>query len=223
MDNKQKLVSKRFGRLVVTSYNEEESNKLRGKSKYKKPFWNCKCDCGKETIVTEQSLKNGSTQSCGCLHKEKAKENMENVNNKMWENEDFKKMQSEKMKQMWENNDFREAQRKTLKKGAEHPSYKPDLTEEDRQDRRLLEGYNEWKYKVKEQAHFTCDCCGDDKGGNLVSHHLNDYKHFPKQRLDINNGVCLCESCHKKFHKWIGNNRKGCTKEQYEEFKALQK
>ena len=38
MDNKQKLVGKRFGRLVVTSYNEEESNKLRGKSKYKNHF-----------------------------------------------------------------------------------------------------------------------------------------------------------------------------------------
>lgn len=32
----------------------------------------CKCDCGKEVIVRSSSLKNGNTQSCGCLQKQTA-------------------------------------------------------------------------------------------------------------------------------------------------------
>lgn len=32
----------------------------------------CKCDCGKEVIVRSNSLKNGNTQSCGCLQKQTA-------------------------------------------------------------------------------------------------------------------------------------------------------
>lgn len=33
--------------------------------------WRCMCDCGRETIVYTGGLTRGSTQSCGCLHKEK--------------------------------------------------------------------------------------------------------------------------------------------------------
>jgi hypothetical protein len=30
-------------------------------------FWLCKCDCGKESIVSSFKLKSGHTKSCGCL------------------------------------------------------------------------------------------------------------------------------------------------------------
>lgn len=30
-------------------------------------YWKCLCDCGAETIVRGVSLRNGNTQSCGCL------------------------------------------------------------------------------------------------------------------------------------------------------------
>ena len=33
-------------------------------------MWNCICDCGKEHIADGASMKNGTTQSCGCLHDE---------------------------------------------------------------------------------------------------------------------------------------------------------
>ena len=29
-------------------------------------YWKCKCKCGKEKIIRDDSLKNGSTKSCGC-------------------------------------------------------------------------------------------------------------------------------------------------------------
>ena len=51
----------------------------------------------------------------------------------------------------------------------------------------------------------------------MNSHHLDGYDWCKERRIDINNGVCLCENCHKEFHKiyGYGNN----TKEQYIEFK----
>ncbi len=52
-------VGKRYGRLVVLRYV--------GNSR-----WLCKCDCGNETTVCTSSLNRGATQSCGCLHKERA-------------------------------------------------------------------------------------------------------------------------------------------------------
>lgn len=35
-------------------------------------YWRCKCECGNSVIVQGCSLKNGSTQSCGCYAKERA-------------------------------------------------------------------------------------------------------------------------------------------------------
>ena len=53
------LTGKKFGLLTVLSLNTELSN-----SKVK--FYNCKCQCGKNTIVRETCLISGNTQSCGC-------------------------------------------------------------------------------------------------------------------------------------------------------------
>ena len=55
------LTGRRFGRLLVV---EKHGNK--GKA----VAWLCKCDCGSEVIVRGHDLRNGATQSCGCIHKE---------------------------------------------------------------------------------------------------------------------------------------------------------
>lgn len=55
------LTGQRYGKLTVLSPVDKRNNKWR---------WLCRCDCGKETIVSGQSLRRGSTQSCGCLAKE---------------------------------------------------------------------------------------------------------------------------------------------------------
>lgn len=60
------LVGKNFGRLEVISRNSMNDN-------YNKPRWNCICECGKETTITGASLRDGLTNSCGCLNREVAK------------------------------------------------------------------------------------------------------------------------------------------------------
>ena len=95
-------------------------------------------------------------------------------------------------------------------------NYKPNLTDEDRQDRRLIKGYTKFINQVLKRDDYTCQLSGQ-KGGNLVVHHLNGYNWDKEHRTDINNGITITEEVHKLFHKiyGCGNN----TKEQFEEFK----
>lgn len=60
------LVGRRFGRLTALSY---APRKVHGGRPY--VSYRCKCDCGVEKIVIASSLLCGSTQSCGCLNRER--------------------------------------------------------------------------------------------------------------------------------------------------------
>lgn len=55
----------RFGRLTVKEQVLEKTEKYNG------PIWLCTCDCGTEVKVLGSNLRNGYTQSCGCLQKER--------------------------------------------------------------------------------------------------------------------------------------------------------
>ena len=100
--------------------------------------------------------------------------------------------------------------------GKNNPNWNPNLTYEDRQDRRLIPDYKEWVYEIKKRDNFICQICGDNKGGDLVSHHLESYRSNLISRTALNNGVCLCEKCHKNFHYQYGYGDN--TKEQFDEF-----
>jgi len=56
------LIGNRYGRLVVIERAEN--------NKQDEVCWRCKCDCGKEKIISRRSLDTGRSQSCGCYHKE---------------------------------------------------------------------------------------------------------------------------------------------------------
>lgn len=66
----ENLSGMRFGRLVVIQ-RADRSNGV---------YWLCRCDCGKETIVIAQSLKEGKTRSCGCLLRDSARKRNNNLN-----------------------------------------------------------------------------------------------------------------------------------------------
>ncbi|NFI95614.1 AP2 domain-containing protein [Clostridium botulinum] len=67
------LTGKRFGYLIVCEKNGLHTSP----SGQKKQLWKCKCDCGKETLVISENLRNGNTRSCGCLSSEIASRNGE--------------------------------------------------------------------------------------------------------------------------------------------------
>lgn len=64
---KPNLVGKRFGRLLVIASTVSEHNRSR---------WVCKCDCGSTCIKTGKYMRQGLTQSCGCIKRE---QNIEQV------------------------------------------------------------------------------------------------------------------------------------------------
>jgi hypothetical protein len=64
------LTGEKYGRLFVVN---------RDKTINKRPRWKCLCDCGTEKIVDGAELRKNSTQSCGCLKKEMAKEKAKNL------------------------------------------------------------------------------------------------------------------------------------------------
>lgn len=66
------ISGKKFNKLTVLyrDLEYEKSNNL-----HKGAYWRCKCDCGQEKTIWGTYLRNGSTKSCGCLQKEKAKIN----------------------------------------------------------------------------------------------------------------------------------------------------
>lgn len=73
-------------------------------------------------------------------------------------------------------------------------------TKEEREANRTIEGYKEWVYSVFERDNYTCQCCGTIGNGNLNSHHLDGYNWCNERRIDVSNGVTLCEDCHINFH-----------------------
>lgn len=89
------------------------------------------------------------------------------------------------------------------------------LTDDERVDRRKVKGYMQWSYEVKERDNFTCVTCGNTKR-RLHSHHLESYRANKELRTEVSNGVCLCDKCHKGFHKEFGYGNN--TAVQFEEY-----
>lgn len=61
---RNRLVNKRFGRLLVISDS--------GERQHRSVLYRCTCDCGSTVLIQAQSLVSGRARSCGCAQKEAA-------------------------------------------------------------------------------------------------------------------------------------------------------
>lgn len=89
--NIKDLTGKMFGKLTAMYYV--------GANKHKKAVWHVKCECGNEIDVVSSSLSSGNTLSCGCLQKEKARNNMGKLHDKQWSNDEFREFKRRDMKE----------------------------------------------------------------------------------------------------------------------------
>ena len=69
------------------------------------------------------------------------------------------------------------------------------------EDRRSSK-YKNWKKQVLIRDSYTCKRCGSKE--NLVVHHIEKFSENKKLRFDVNNGITLCQKCHKEVHEYEG-------------------
>lgn len=217
---------KRFGRLTII--------KEGGVNKQRLQLWECDCDCGKKVFVDSQGLRSGSTKSCGCL---KSKDLLGRRFGRLVVIESSTKRKERN--RLWKckcdcgNTLFVRAtcllrgtkscgclatEKASQRCGSKSHWYNPNITDEERRTRRDLKNDDGWRNSVFKRDNYICKLCRI-RGGRLSAHHLNGYQWAKEERLDVKNGVTLCEKCHRLFHKQYGkfNN----TKQQFKIFLIL--
>jgi len=84
-------------------------------------------------------------------------------------------------------------------KGSGNPNWKGGVSTEYHLARTSPK-YKQWCQDVFKRDNYTCTKCGDNNGGNLNAHHIKTFAKYPKLRYKVNNGITLCEQCHRKEH-----------------------
>lgn len=97
-----------------------------------------------------------------------------------------------------------------LQIGENHPNWKGGITPK-KVALRKTKQYKLFRTSVYERDKYTCQLCGS-VGRKLVVHHLNCFQDYPNEIMNIDNGITLCEKCHKTYHKINGLHT---TKEQF--------
>ena len=100
--------------------------------------------------------------------------------------------------------------------GENSHAWNKELTIEERLINRKYPEYYQWRDEVFKRDSFTCQACSDNRGGNLVAHHILNYSEHKELRVDIDNGITLCNACHKNFHDTYGYTKN--TLEELEDF-----
>lgn len=186
--------NQRYGKLIVIGIDAIKT----GQQKYI-----VQCDCGNIKSVVGGSLRDGKTLSCGCLRDETARKlGKEKIGDK---NPMFGKI-GEKCPNYGRKGYF------LGKRGSEASNYKGGKRKQSRLERETPE-YQEWRKQVFARDNYLCRKCNQNSH-KLRAHHLYSFISNIELRTNIDNGVTLCDNCHRQFHKEYGllNN----TAEQFE-------
>ena len=62
--------------------------------------------------------------------------------------------------------------------------------------------YYSWRNEVLKRDNFTCQICGEKpKDTSLHAHHIKMFAFYEDERFNVDNGITLCEECHKQIHR----------------------
>ncbi len=204
-----------------------------------KRHWRCKCKCGNYISVYSASVKSGNTKSCGCLKIEF--EDLTGETFKYWyviKFDSFDKHNIQRWlcecrcgtKRVVLSTGLKSGRSQSCgcyakivwakQRGPKNPAWNHSISTEEREDNKIRNynpKYKRWRKKVYKRDNYTCQVCGDNKGGNLVAHHVYAWNKYKDLHFITSNGITLCDKCHKLFHKIYkhGNN----TRKQFTKFK----
>ena len=68
--------------------------------------------------------------------------------------------------------------------------------------------YKAWREAVFKRDDYICQNCFGKRGQYITAHHIKSFAYYPKLRFDINNGITLCEDCHKLTDNYKGKAKK---------------
>lgn len=133
----------------------------------------------------------------GKKHSEDTKRKMAESRQKFYEvNPEARMMASEKRKEYLEHNPG-------ILNGENHPSWKGGLSHINHRARHWTD-QEQWTKDIFEKDNFTCQFCRKRGNGELNAHHIFFFAQYPEFRMNQNNGITLCRSCHLTVHKCIG-------------------
>ena len=158
----------------------------------------------------------------------------------MWSDPKFRKFHREQMEKVLSETDFLDNLRQRCAKNGASFEWRKKLSaglqgisvEEwngfltpKRLRIRNCKTYRNWSRSVLERDDFTCQCCGArSKSGSPVylnAHHLDSFAKNEELRYKLENGVTLCDHCHKTNYKTSFHNIYGTrnnTKDQFFEY-----
>lgn len=216
-----KVCGKEFDRkpaLIKRAKNPTCSEECRNKMYRHEATTKC-CVCGKEIKTTECELKKRPQKVCSKECKSKLISNLKK--------KDKVELQCPMCKKYFEVHSYRLNNQVVIccsrscatkyqeRDKTKHPRYNENISDEERIDRRILKENVLWRNEVMKRDKYTCQVC-KQYGGKLEAHHLNSYHWDKEHRLDLNNGITLCQRCHKDFHKKYTKHNN--TKEQFIEY-----
>ena len=156
--------------------------------KSKRKYYLMKCDyCGYDCLVNTVNIKQNDHHFCNLSCANKFKDHPTGKDHPCWG-----KQRPDARKRMLENN--------PTKCGSLNPNWKGGY----RSERQKIMGrkeYSSWRTSVYERDDYICQECGkkgNETGGYLNAHHIKKYSEFPELLFDVNNGITLCQKCHRR-------------------------
>jgi len=204
------LTNQKYGKLTVLN--------LHKSGDYIHTKWNCVCDCGNTKVVLTTQLRNGRISDCGCVYKNKDKTRIKLIGEVFGRLTVIKKSNEQSM---WickcdcgnevtcRSTSLKHGLTKScgcLKSekmsGENSKFWKGGVNNINRLYRKRHNGvFQTWSLKIRKRDKI-CQKCNSNK--KLNAHHIFNYDFYPEWGLDLNNGITLCETCHKGFHKLYG-------------------